>query len=170
MLRFVFRRLPTALVLACLASPPSTLASDHPAREVSTPSPGLRLTASLDHSRLQPGRSVQLKVELRNEGTGQAPIAGGGRCNPALQLAIWDASDGVVWAQGLPLCLEPQGHPPILLSSSSSVSATQCFGLAADPGRPGGSCVLLDLPPATYWVGGSFHGMTLPRVKFTLVR
>jgi hypothetical protein len=101
---------------------------------------------------------------------GQASIPGDERCNPALQLAIWGAGDAVVWAQGLPLCREPQGPPPIPLAPGSSVSATQCFSLAADPGRPAGYCALLELPPATYRVGGSFHGMTLPRLNLTLAR
>ena len=165
-----FIRLRAVLFLVCSASPLLTLTSDLTAQEVSTPFPGLRLAASLDQLRLQPGRNIQLNVELRNERTDRAAIPGGGRCSPALQLAIWGAGDGVVWAQGLPLCLEPQRHSPILLAPGSSVSATQCFSLAADSGRLDRYCVALDLPPATYWVGASFHGMPLPRLKFTLAR
>jgi hypothetical protein len=127
------------------------------------------LTASLDDARLHRGGRVELTVELRNEGTSRVLVPGAGRCNPALQLAIWGAGGGVVWAQGLPLCLERgEGPAPIRLAPGSSVSAKQCFGLAADTGRPADHCALLDLSSGAYWVGGSFHGMALPRLALVL--
>jgi hypothetical protein len=140
-----------------------------PARSVSSPSPGLRMIASLDDVRLHRGGRVQLTAELRNEGTSGILVPGAGRCNPTLQLAIWGASGGIVWAQGLPLCLERGvGPPPIRLAPGSSVSAKQCFGSAADTGRPADHCALLDLPSGAYQVGGSFRGMALPRLELLL--
>ena len=156
-----------AVTIALIAFAPA-FASDPPEREIITPSPGLRLMASLDHARLQPGRSIRLRVELRNEGTGQVLIPQAGRCNPALQLTIWSASDVVAWAQGLPLCLEPHAAPPQRLAPGSSVSAEQCFDLSAHDGTAA-HCALLELPAATYQLGGSFHGMTLPRLNLTLI-
>jgi hypothetical protein len=155
-----------AAALAWGISAPA-LAADTPEREIIIPSPGLRLIASLDHSRLQPGHSVQLKAELRNEGTGQVLIPRAGRCNPALQLTIWGTGDAVVWAQGLPLCLQPYAAPSMPLAPGSVVSAEQCFNLAPHAGT-NTHCALLELPAATYQVGGSFYGMTLPRLNLVL--
>jgi uncharacterized protein (DUF58 family) len=155
-----------AVPIAVITLAPA-FAADSPEREIITPSPGLRLIASLDHSRLQAGRSIQLRVELRNEGTGQVLVPRAGRCNPALQLTIWSASDAVAWAQGLPLCLEPHAAPPRRIAPGSSISAEQCFDLAVHAGTAA-HCALLELPAATYQVGGSFYGMTLPRLNLTL--
>jgi len=57
----------------------------------------------------------------------------------------------------------PAASPP-----GGSISATRCLALAADAGRSGEQCALLDLPFGTYQVGGTFHGMTLGRLKITL--
>ena len=161
--------MPGLLAALLTASPALPLASGQPERALSTPSPGLRLTTLLDGARLQPGRPLQLKVDLRNEGAGQVPIPGAGRCDPALQLTIWGADGGVAWAQGLPLCQEYGRDPlPIVLAAGGSISATRCLALAVDAARLGGRCALVDLPSGTYQVGGNFHGMTLPRLEITL--
>ena len=156
----------------CLISRSSGFVTDLPVHEVRRPLPGLRLMAGLDYSHLQIGRSVHMKVELKNEGTSQVSIWGSGRCSPALQLAIWGASDTVVWAQGLPLCLELNQHgPPVTpLLPGSLVSATQCFALVADTVDHPTHCILIELPSGTYQVGGSFHGISLPRLGLTVVR
>jgi hypothetical protein len=112
---------------------------------------------------------LELKVELRNEGAAQVQIPGAGRCDPALQVVIWNAHGGVAWAQGLPLCQEyGQEPPPIIIPAGGSISATRCLALAADADRVGDRCSLLDLPSGIYQVGGNFHGMTLPRSVMTL--
>jgi hypothetical protein len=162
----ILKSLWLAGAIALIILPPA-FAADFPEREIITPSPGLCLIASLDHSRLQPGGGIQLKVELRNEGPGQVLIPQAGRCNPALQLIIWNASNTVAWAQGLPLCLEPHAAPPKRLSPGSSIYAEQCFDLTAHAGTAA-HCALLELPAGTYQVGGRFYGMTLPRLNLTL--
>jgi hypothetical protein len=157
------------LAALCAGVPALPLASEQPGPAISVPSPGLRLTVSVDHSRLQPGRPVQLSVELRNEGMAQVLVSGAGRCAPALQLTIWHSGGGVAWAQALRLCQEyGPGPAPITLSPGGSISATRCLALAANVGRSGEQCALLDLPFGAYQVGGTFHGMILRRVEITL--
>ncbi|MGH6812451.1 MAG: hypothetical protein ACREDM_08925 [Methylocella sp.] len=157
------------LVLAAGFGSTAALPAAAPARTESWPSPGLRMIASLDDARPRRGGRVQLTAELRNEGTSQLLVPRAGRCNPTLQLVIWGAGGGVVWAQGLPLCLERgEGPLPIRLAPGGSVSAKQCFGISADTGRSAGHCALLDLPSGAYQVGGSFHGIALPRLELML--
>jgi hypothetical protein len=127
------------------------------------------LTTLLHGPRLQLGRSVQLKVQLRNEGPAQVEIPGAGYCDLALQLTIWGAQGGVAWAQGLPLCQEyGPGPPPIALAKGGSISVVRCLALAADAARLGELCALVDLPSGTYLVGGNFHGMPLPRLEIRI--
>jgi hypothetical protein len=157
------------LAALCAAIPALPLASEQSGPAISAPSLGLRLTVSVDHSRLDLAHAVQLKVELKNEAAAQALIPGAGRCSPALQLTVWRPGGRVAWAQPLPLCLEYNpGTPSVPLAPGGSISATQCLALAADGGRHRGQCALLDLPSGTYQVGGSFHGMSLPRLDLTL--
>ena len=153
----------TLTLMACSSSPPLA-----PSQTVS-PSPNLRLTASLSQSSLNPGATVQLSVQLKNEGTSQTLIQGAGRCNPALQVFITDSSDRIIWAQPLPLCAEPS-QPQGPLAPGDQVSDSQCFTLAADTGSSPAQCARLDLPSGTVFVGGSFHGMNLPRLALTLAR
>jgi hypothetical protein len=154
------RRLPFAFAVSLAAC--STAST-----QIVQPSPDLRLSASLDRSSVQRGDSIQLKVELKNVGSSEVLIPGDGRCNPALQIIIWDSRDLVVWGQPLPLCAQPdqpQGPPPVSLAPGSSLSAEQCFGLAADGRAFAGQCALVELPAGNYKVGGSFHGMSLPKL------
>ena len=169
----IARRLAIALssflAALCGVLPALALAAEQPGPAISAPSPGLRLTVAVDHSRLQPNRPVQLSVELRNNGTTQALVPAAGRCAPALQLTIWHSGGGVAWAQALRLCQEYDPGPALVtLPPGGSISATRCLALAADAGRSGEQCALLDLPFGTYQVGGTFHGMTLGRLKITL--
>jgi hypothetical protein len=161
------------LILAvCLIAAAASLQASaaHPASAVSVPSPGLRLMASLDKSHLHRGETIELTVELKNVGASPLLVPGADRCNPALQLTIWGSAGRIAWAQGLPLCLERgEGPRPVRLAPGSSLSAQQCFGLAAGPYRPAAHCLLLELPAGTYQLGGSFHGMAMPRLGFVLV-
>jgi hypothetical protein len=126
------------------------------------------LTTFLNDWHLQLGRPIELKAELRNEGAAPVQIPGAERCDPALQLTLWDAQGGVAWAQGLPLCQQFGPNPPtIVLAAGSSISVTRCLALAADADRFG-QCELLGLPSGTYQAGGTFHGMTLPRLEIRL--
>ena len=167
------RRRTAALALGlaaamCSTPPPSISAAEGPARAVGTPSPGMRLTAALEPSTLQPGGSVWLRVELRNDGRDAVPVAVAGRCNPAFQPILFGAGGGVAWAPGLPLCQEYNGASrPISLPAGSALRASQCFTLG-DGGRSGIPCARLELAAGSYRLGGSFHGLALPRLQLIL--
>src|SRR5262249_6023171 len=155
---------PAGLLLVACSSAPLA-----PSQTIA-PSPDLRVTASLTGPSLHPGTTVQLNVQLKNAGSNQLTIPGADRCNPALQVFISGADDGVLWAQPLPACAEPQRPAPLPLSPGEQVSGGQCFTLATAGADASPQCSLLDVPSGTVFVRGSFHGVNLPRLPLSIAR
>lgn len=155
--------LASLMLVACSSAPLA------PSQTIA-PSPNLRLTASLNQPNLHPGNTVQLSVQLKNAGLDQVPIPGVDRCNPALQVFISDANDRIVWAQPLPACAEPQGPLPVSLAPGDQVTGSQCLTLANAAGDASNQCARLELPAGTVFVTGSFHGMSLPRLRLSIGR
>lgn len=138
--------------------------------QVVSPAPGLRLTASINHSRLTTGASVAFSVDIKNEGTTGVQLPGAGPCNPDLVPVIWDGGGQVVWSEPQRMCA-PIGNPVTLLGPGTSLNANRCFTIAAGSVPPGNSsvCAGIALKPGTYKIGGTFYGKTLPQLELTLV-
>jgi hypothetical protein len=156
--------------VASLAAAPASLAApDGPLHAVSSPSPGAHLSLSLDTGLLRRGDRVQLTVELKNEGSSQMLVSEGDRCNPVLQLAIWNKNGDLQWAPGLPACQPMEENATsVALPAGGSISAEECFVFATEEGHSAKGCEQLDLPFGSYRVGGGFHGLPLPQLELVL--
>jgi hypothetical protein len=136
-----------------------------------TPAPGLRLTASLDHSRVTSAGSVVLRVDLKNEGATQLQLPGGDPCNPALQVAMWDAGGQVVWSEPARMCAV-RGDSVTPLPPGGSLTGSQCYNLSTGSqaiAPPNATCTPVALKPGAHQVGGAFYGKSVPRLELTLV-
>jgi hypothetical protein len=152
------------------SSVPIVPPADQPVMQVVSPAPGLKLTASIDHSRLTTGTSVAFHVDLKNEGTAGVQLPGAGPCSPDLIPVIYDGGGQVVWSEPQRMCA-PIGNPVTMLAPGTSLSANRCFTLTAGSVPPGSSssCAGIALKPGTYRIGGTFYGKALPQLELTLV-
>ncbi len=141
-------------------------AADVPVRHASQPAPGLQLTSSLDHSRVQTG-ALHLELELKN--TGSAPVGlPGSYCRVTPVTSIQDANGTVVWSQPIPMleCANPLADDLQSIPPAGQRTGSYCWQLnqRATP------CSALDLPSGTYRVTGSFFTYPIPSLDFQIVR
>lgn len=151
------------LIAACGGTAP---AADTPVTHVSQPAPGLQMTSSLDHSRLQAG-VLHLQLALKN--LGSTPVAlRGAYCRVTPVTSIQDSKGVVVWSQPIPM-IECANPPPDMVQSiapGEQRTGSYCWQLTPNAA----SCSPLTLPSDTYRVTGSFYSYPIPALDFQIVR
>ena len=151
------------LIAACGSTAP---AADAPVNHVSQPAPGLQMTSSLDHSRLQ-GGVLHLQLALKN--TGSTPLAlRGAYCRVTPLTSIQDSKGAVVWSQPIPMleCANPPAGLVPSIAPGEQRTGSVCWQLAAATA----ACSPLNLPTGTYRVTGSFFSYPIPALDFQIVR
>lgn len=165
------RLLPALLTTLVLAGCGSTgPAADVPVTHVSQPAPGVQLTSSLDHSRLQGG---DLHLQLAFKNTGSTPLTlQGAFCRITPVTLIQDSKGAVVWSQPIPMleCANPPSETVQSIPPGGQRTGTYCWQLATGPTAGAGSCTTLTLPSGTYRVTGSFYDYPIPALEFQIVR
>ena len=165
------RLLPALLATLVLAGCGSTgPAADVRVRQVSQPAPGLQLSATLDHSRLQAG-ALHLQLALKN--TGSTPVdLQGAYCRITPVTLIQDSKGAFVWSQPIPMleCANPPADMVQSIRPGDQRTGTYCWQLTTGPTAGAGSCSPLTLPSGTYRVTGSFFDYPIPTLEFQIAR
>ena len=152
------------LIAACGAAP----AADAPVIRTSQPAPGLQMTATLDHSRVQ-ASALDLSLALKNTGTSPVSLPGS-YCRVTPITSIQDSKGAVVWSEPIPM-LECANPPAGLIQSigpGEERTGSYCWLLSSGGGAT--SCSLLTLPSGTYRVTGSFYDYPIPALDFQIAR
>ena len=149
------------LIAACGGTAP---AADAVVTHVSQPAPGLQMTSSIDHSRLQ-GGVLHLQLILKN--TGSTPVAlQGAYCRATPATSIQDSNGAVVWSQPIPMleCANPPADMLPSIAPGGQRTGSYCWQLLTGAA----SCSPLTLPTGTYRVTGSFYNYPIPALEFQI--